>query len=693
MNNNNNITSEEQVAKVESSKLFKFMLTYTKPFFLPLLLCLVLIAVFTFIQILHPVIIMVSIDDLIDTRDRKIAVYNDYEDFSGISYGGNFYSNLSYRYKKPDYTMRLIKKDDLFFWIDSTIIYDNNSEIIENKEQFFLKNGNEITLINKANDSFVSKLDTKNKENLLTMSITFIILLILSFIFEYAQGYLISVVAQKIVHNMRVDIFKHMILNDMDYFQKNPVGRLVTRVTNDMTNISNMYSQVILYAIKDVSMMIAITLIMFSINIELSIITLLLVPLVILAFFVFKKLMLKVERVLKIQLASINSKLSEYINNIKIIQTLKLEDTFSSRFENENIQYKNSNYKMITLRSLFYPILTLSMGLSLAFLMYYGSNIVLKGVVQIGILVAFTKYLRQFYMPFYEFSNRFTVLQEAIASIERVYLIKQVEAKIVSPKNPININKIKGDVEFKNVSFTYESSNDNQKKTINNVSFSIKAGETCAIVGHTGSGKTTIINLLYRFYEPSYGEILIDNIPINEIDIKTLRKSMSMVLQDIMIFSDTIKENIRLYDNNISDERILEATRIVNADKFISHLENGYNHLLQEGGNDLSMGEKQLLSFARAIAHNPKILILDEATSNIDSETEFLIQDAIEKMKSKRTMIVIAHRLSTIKKANKIIVLDKGVIAEFGTHEELLSKNGIYKKLYTTAEILNDVIE
>ncbi len=689
---NNYLGPENSEVKIERSKIYRYMLEYTKPHLLSMFFGLILIALFTFVQILHPLIIMVSIDDLIDVRDRKIGVYEDYSDFSGIEYGGNFYSSISHIYKKPNNTMRLVHKNGQDFWVDNNAIFNQNSEIVQSKEQFYLKNGDEISLINKANDSFIAKLGEKNRQNLFVMGIVFIILLVFSFIFEYAQGLLISVIAQKIVHEMRTDIFRHLFKQDVSYFQNNPVGRLVTRVTNDINNISQMYSQVILYAIKDVAMMIGIAIIMFKINFELSIVTFTLFPVVILMLVAFRKMILGVQRKLKVQLAVINSKLSEYIVNMRVIQVFNVAPLFEKMFSKENNEYRKITFKMLTLQSIFRPLLTFSMGVSLAILMYYGSNMVISGTVQIGLLVAYTKYIRQFYMPLFEFSSRFATMQSAIASIERVYLIMENEAEITSPANPVDFRQTRGKIEFKHVSFSYYDQNDGAlKPVLKDVSFKINEGETCAIVGHTGAGKSTLVNLLYRFYDPTYGEILIDDIPINEMTLESLREPMAMVLQDIMLFSDTVSENIRIYEPGISEEDIKDSAKAVNAHKFISHLEGGYNSVLDEGGYNLSMGERQLLSFARAIAHKPKILILDEASSNIDSETEALIQDAIEKMKTKRTMIVIAHRLSTIKNSDQIIVLDKGRIVEMGRHEELMLKGGMYKKLYHTAELTGEI--
>lgn len=682
-------SSEQSNVKIERRLLLKFLLKYTKSHFFALFACLVLIALFTLVQVLHPAIIMVSIDDLINKDDRKVGLYENYEDFSGLSYGGNFYSSIAHRYVEPTNTMRLVQRDGLHYWIDLKATFDSSSEIIESDGVSYLKNGKDIGVINKANQSFINMLDEKNKNNLSILALAFIALLFLSFILEYAQGFLINVVSQRIVHSMRTELFEHICDLDMAYFEKNPVGRLVTRITNDLNNISQMYSKVLTVAVKDLAMVFGVAIVMFNINFSMSLITLSLFPILMIAVVIFRAIMLKLQRLLKVQLAAINAKLSEYIASIHVIQVFNAKSIFAKTFDEENLKYRSTNYDMLGLRAAFVPFTSFIMGVSLAVILYYGANGVNKGYIEIGLIVAFTNYVRQLYRPLVEFSSSFALLQSAIASLERLYLINETQPSIVSTKNAISPSKIRGKIEFKNVSFSYGDDEDSQV-VLSDISLCIPVGKTCAIVGHTGSGKTTLISLIYRFYDVDSGEILIDDIPIKELSLDNLRRNMAMVLQDLTVFSDTISENIRLYDASIDQKQIIKSAKSVNADKFIENLDAGYNQVLKEAGNDLSMGERQLLSFARAIAHDPAILVLDEASSNIDSETELLIQKAIDKLRTKRTMIVIAHRLSTIKNADIIVVMNKGKIEEKGSHEELIKSNGMYKELYDKALMRKD---
>lgn len=683
----NDYEQEKNDIRVERRLLLGYTLSYAKKHIAGMLLCLLLIAMFTLVQVLNPVIIMIAVDDVIDIRDMEIGIYSE-ENMTSIEYGGNHYSSLAHRYSKPESSLRLVKHEMGSFWLDNDAKYHSNSEIIKDKNNYYLKNGDEISIINRADDNFVKKLHDKNKSNLLMLSVFFIALLLLSFILEYSEGFLINLISQKIVQEMRTDLFAHVCTLDMAYFEKNPVGKVVTRLTNDVNNVSMMFSQVILVAIKDLAIIIGVAAIMFRINTALALAALSLFPFLVFSVGVFRALMIKVQRKLKNQLSILNAKLSEYISNIAVIQVFKSEDKFLNSFDDENGVYKSIAYKMIKTSAFFSSLLMCINGLTLGVLLYQGSRLYRAGLLEIGVLVAFVSYLRMFFMPLLEFSNTFAILQSAIASLERIITIKQTQPSITSPKVPRKISNIKGKIEFRNVSFSYDAEKQGDNKTVlNDVSFTIEAGETLAIVGPTGSGKTTIVSLLYRFYEATSGEILIDDIPIQDLSIDAFRSQMAMVLQDVVIFSSKVRDNISLFDDEMDEETVRNAAKTVNADNFISKLEYSYDQVLKEAAGDVSMGEKQLLSFARAISHKPAILILDEASSNIDSETELLIQDAIEKMASKRTMIVIAHRLSTIKNADKIIVLDGGRIIEMGSHQELMKKGGRYKELHDVAQL------
>jgi ABC-type multidrug transport system fused ATPase/permease subunit len=439
-----------------------------------------------------------------------------------------------------------------------------------------------------------------------------------------------------------------------------------------------MYTSVLLTVLKDLLMVISIVVIMLLIDVKLTLICLASFPLVVVATWIFRLKIREVQRKIKVQIAIINSKLSEYISGMNIIQIFGVEKKYYEDFQVSNEDYKDALIQEIRIFGVFRPAMSFIYSTGLVLLLLYGSAKVLNYDIELGVLIAFTRYIKQFYQPIFDFSEKFNIMQSAMASAERLFVIQETRNPIENLYEPKRIKKIKGDIQFKNVWFAYNEG----EHVLKNVSFEIKAGETVAIVGHTGSGKTTITSLINRFYDIQKGEILIDGIPIKDLEKNRLRSHIGMVLQDVYLFSSTINENIRMYNKDISDARIKEAARVVNAKDFIEKQTDGFEYVLKERGNEFSTGQRQLLSFARALAYNPEIMILDEATSNIDTETEELIQDAILKLANKRTTIVIAHRLSTIKNANKIIVLNKGEVKEVGSHDELIAKGGLYYDLY-----------
>ncbi|PIE76881.1 MAG: hypothetical protein CSA13_02305, partial [Clostridiales bacterium] len=483
---------------------------------------------------------------------------------------------------------------------------------------------------------------------------------------------------QKVIYNMREHLFKHISYLNLKYFDSNPVGRLVTRITNDLTNINEMYTSVLLTLVKDSLLLVGILTIMLKIDRKLTLVSLLTFPLVVLATYLFRRNIRPIQRKLKLRLAIINAKLSEFISGMNIIQIFAVEDKFLKNFQESNDSYLSATLEDIRVYGVFRPAMNLIYSFGLIVLLLYGSAQVMNYTIQLGVLIAFTRYIKQFYQPIFDFSEKFNIMQSAMASAERMYLIEQTDNPIKNAAPAKDIKKIKGEICFKNVWFAYQA----EDYVLKDVSFEIKAGETVAIVGHTGSGKTTITNLISRFYDINRGQITIDGIDIQQLDKKQLRRHIGMVLQDVYLFSDSIKENIRLYDSKISDKRVIEAAQYVNAKPFIEALDGQFNYVLKERGAEFSVGQRQLLSFARALAYNPSILILDEATSSIDSETEMLIQDAIVKLAKKRTSIVIAHRLSTIVNADKIIVINNGRICEIGKHDELIKNRGLYYDLY-----------
>lgn len=517
-----------------------------------------------------------------------------------------------------------------------------------------------------------------DKEGLRNISLIFLLTIIAGFVFNYLQVYLLFYTGQKIIYNMRQELFTHLLRLSLSFFDKNPVGRLVTRVTNDMENLNEMYTAVLVNLFKDIFLLLGIIIIMLKMNWQVALVSFTAIPLIVVSAVLFRKESRKAYRLVRVKLAKINATLSENISGIKIIQIFNREDFKYKQFEGINNEHKMASMKELLVFAIFRPSMDLIYSFALALLIWYGGAKVLRGTLPFGVLFAFVNYIDQFFKPINDLSEKFNILQSAMASAERIFLLFDQEEIIKNPKNPLALNKIKGKIEFKNVRFAYEEEN----WVLKDVSFTINPGETAAFVGATGAGKTSIINLITRLYDIQKGEILVDGKNIKQVDKYELRSQIGVVLQDVFLFTGDIKGNIRLNNEDIIDKKVKEVSEFVNADTFIKNLPHNYDEKVMERGATLSSGQRQLLAFARALAFDPSVLVLDEATSNIDTETELLIQDAIKKLIKDRTTIVIAHRLSTIQHADKIFVMHKGRIKEMGKHNELLEKKGMYYDLY-----------
>lgn len=517
-----------------------------------------------------------------------------------------------------------------------------------------------------------------NKEGLKNIALIFIAVITGGFICNYIQVYLLNYTGQKIIYNMRQELFSHLLRLSLSFYDRNPVGRLVTRVSNDMENLNEMYTSVLVNLFKDIFTLIGIIIVMLRMNAKVALISFIAIPFIFLSAMIFRRESSKAYRLTRVKLAKINSTLSENISGMKIIQIFNRENYKYDEFTEINDEHKQASLREVFVFAVFRPSMDLIYSFSLALLIWYGGGKVLQGALPFGVLFAFVNYIDQFFKPINDLTEKFDIMQSAMASAERIFLLLDQEEGIKNIEAPKPLGKVEGKIEFKNVWFAYEGEN----WVLRDVSFTINPGETVAFVGATGAGKTSIISLITRLYDIQKGEILIDGKNIKEIDKYELRSQIAVVLQDVFLFTGDIKGNIRLNNQDIDDEKIKEVAGFVNADTFIENLPNKYDEKVMERGATLSSGQRQLLAFARALAFNPSVLILDEATSNIDTETELLIQDAIKKLIKDRTNIIIAHRLSTIQNADKIIVMHKGKIREMGKHQELLDKKGMYYDLY-----------
>ena len=500
----------------------------------------------------------------------------------------------------------------------------------------------------------------------------------------YYQVLMLQKIGQSIVYNIREEVFIHLENQDIDYHNKKPTGTLVTSVTNDTNTLNQMYTSVIINVFRNILMLIGIVIAMGLINyrqagnLKLTFIAMAVMPLVMIASFVFRKYSRKVYRLVRKNLASVNAFLSEHLAGMKIIQIFNQEDRKYDEFYWKNNDLKNSYMKQLLIFGIYRPTIYFFYIGATVLIYYFGGIQAIAGVITVGFLVAFVQYIRRFFEPIQQLAEQFNILQAAFASSERIFGILDDKPTVIDSEDAISLENIKGEIEFKNVWFSYI---DNEW-ILKNVSFKVKAKNSVAFVGATGAGKTTILSLIVRNYDIQKGQILIDGIDIKKIKISSLRSFVGQMLQEVFMFSGTIASNIKLREDSILDDEMIEAATYVNADKFINKLDNGYNELVRERGNNFSSGQRQLLSFSRTLVHKPSVMILDEATANIDTETEQLIQDSLKKMMSIGTMLIVAHRLSTIQHVDQIIVLSKGEIVEKGNHQELLKQKGMYYDLY-----------
>lgn len=513
---------------------------------------------------------------------------------------------------------------------------------------------------------------------IIATAIKYAVVLALSFAFNIAQTWILQKTGQNIILQMRKDLYRHIQSLGSRYFDITPVGKLVTRVTNDVEALNEMYSGILVQLFRNIVKIVGLAGVMLVFDVRLAAISFVLMPLVIGLTVLCQKIARNIYRLYRTRLTDINTFLSEHLSGMKIIQIFGRQERKFEEFHDKNTKLYKAFYREMLMYAVFRPLIYILSILSLMIVLWFGSRNVFDEIISVGTLYIFSNYIRSFFDPIQELAEQFSTLQSSIASAEKIFTVMDEDEFIPEVENPKQPGKITGKIEFDHVWFAYDGKN----YVLKDVSFVINPGEKVAFVGATGAGKSSILNLIGRYYDIQKGHIYIDGIDIRQLSKKQLRSAIGQMQQDVFIFEGDVAYNIRLNDDNITDAQVKAAAEYVNASHFIEKLPQGYHEPVTERGATFSAGERQLLSFARTLAHNPSILVMDEATANIDTETEILIQEALEKLMDGRTTIMVAHRLSTIQHADCIMVMHKGRIRERGTHRELLEQDGIYRKLY-----------
>ena len=638
--------------------LMHHLLSFARPYVKPLILALILVAFSTVLELVNPYLVKVAIDDYISGDIVSMVEVEDANEDT-IPINGKNYLRVHPKEKSA------YSEDTVFYTIET-----------KGQDHTLLKNGQAYEDID--HDDY---LDIRKRDNeaIIKITLLFILVILLNFVFTWWFNFLLGQTGSKIIYDIRKQVFDHIIRQSSAFFNKKPVGSLLTRVTSDTQNLSEFYSNVMVSFVADLGIVIGIMILMLKLNYKLALMCFLLLPVIVAISIFFRNIQFKVFQVARAKLSRINSTLNEYLSGMSVISIFGKEEKMARKFDDQNSGYLNEVLKNVRNHALFRPSIEIIRSLGEAFLIYYGGGQVIQDKIEFGTLFLFITYLKRFFMPIMDMAEKYNILQMAMASVEKIVDILDTDTgiKALPEYDKNNIPADLGDIEFRNVNFSYIPG----EQVLKDISFKIKKGESVAFVGATGAGKSSILSLLARFWDIDSGSITIDGVDIRTMDPAVLRKRLGFVLQDVFLFSGDIKYNITLGKDYSIDE-IKDAAKRVRADDFIQKLSDDYDTRVEERGSTLSTGERQLLSFARTILRDPEILILDEATASIDTETELLIQEGLQELMKNRTTIAIAHRLSTVSDMDRIIVMNKGRIVEVGNHHELMEKHGYYYRLY-----------
>lgn len=651
----------------------KRLLSYLKPHKWVMTIATILVLGIIVVELYRPIIIGDAIDDYINGYYHPY-IETEKTDEDAVSYHGIYLERYNGKPKSDGKYYQIFLYHDKYYMAEE-INADECRELKEGENSVlktYVDAGAPLLLRDE-----LTELRQSDFHGILLAAGVYLLMLALGFVLNAVDTWMLQKMGQNIIYKMREEVFAHIHSLSLNFFNTTPVGKLVTRVSNDTEAINELFSTILVKLFKNIVKIIGYAVVMLSIDVRMAGISFLLLPLVTVLTFVFRFLSRKAYQITRNKITELNTFLSEHISGMKLIQIFAREEERYRKFEKKSYELYRANWRETMTFAVFRPSIYLVSIAAMVIVIGTGSRSVLDGTLSLGTLFIFITYISSFFEPIQELAEQFGTLQSALASAEKIFAILDEKPEIVNPPQPKSID-IKGKIEFRHVWFAYEKDD----YILKDVSFVIEPGQKTAFVGATGAGKTSILNLIGRYFDIQKGQILLDGVDIREIDTDVLRGAIGQVQQDVFIFTGDIKGNITLNNDKISLEEVKAAARTVNADSFIEKLPGGYDEPVTERGSTFSAGQRQLLSFARTLAYDPKILVLDEATANIDTETESLITDALSRLMNGRTTIMVAHRLSTIQHADQIIVMHKGQIQESGTHQELLKKGGMYKNLY-----------
>lgn len=695
---NNEINNRNNATKILDKDLMKKLLFYIKPYWFYMTIAFIILLCVAAAELAMPAITRYAVDEFITSNrnviafesvESQIAFANKYPKlkFERLAYANSYYLTFS------NNKIKFISQDDLQnldtnLYKKTTFLANNqsNKDILADANYLTVSNeliaipATKLAEIKKAKNlksSDMKTLQSRNINMLKYFGMLYMGIILIQFLLNYLQIYFVNYSSQHAMYDLRRDLFAHLSKMPLKFFDTNPVGKLVTRVTNDVRTLDEMLSNGLIQLIQEFLVLGGIIIMMLLFDWRLALVSFTVLPLTFILFKIFMKKSRIIYREVRKNVANINASLSENISGVRIIQLFNQYEAKCKQFAKINQEYYEKSLDQLRLFAIFRPMIGSMRRVTLAIILWYGGGQILDNMISLGVFIAFMSYLDRFFEPINRLSEKFNIMQAAMSGIERIFGLMEQDIE-TDGDQAIAKTTFAGEIEFKNVTMAYNENGD----VLKDISFKVNAGEKVALVGHTGSGKTSIISLLAGLYPYQQGQILVDGKEIDQYSLANLRSNIGIVQQDVFMFSGTIKDNIVLNNDKMLEDELSQVAKFVNVDKFINSLPGKYNEPVMERGSTFSVGQRQLMAFARVLAYNPAIFVLDEATSNIDTETEILIQDALKKVMEQRTSIIIAHRLSTIQHVDRIIVLHKGKIIETGNHQELLAKEGLYYDLY-----------